>query len=143
MNCLGEKKYLTTKAECACTWGENACHPVISNTTPSSCFFHPHNDITAQMSGKKTHHHHLKPIFVPREHILEYINIRGGTVHVFVPNRHGTDLSVRCIRPYNEYRQFTPIQKGVPAVMQCCLITASRRTANAMSCALENKAPRQ
>ncbi len=35
------------------------------------------------------------------------------------------------------------IQKGAPAVMQCCLITASRRTANAMSCALENKAPRQ
>ncbi len=29
-----------------------------------------------------------------------------------------------------------PYQKGAPAVMQCCLITASRRRANAMSCAL-------
>ncbi len=39
---------------------------------------------------------------------------RGGTVHVFVfvPNRHGTDLSVRCMRPYNEYRQFTPNPEG-------------------------------
>ncbi len=34
-----------------------------------------------------------------------------------------------------------PIQKGAPAVMQHCLITASRRTANAMSCALETKPP--
>ncbi len=36
-----------------------------------------------------------------------------------------------------------PIQKGAPAVIQCCLITASasRRTANAVSWALENKAP--
>ncbi len=32
------------------------------------------------------------------------------------------------MRPYNEYRQFTPIQKGVPTVMQHCLITTSRRT---------------
>ncbi len=34
------------------------------------------------------------------------------TVHVFVPNSHGTDLSVRCMRPYNEYRQFTPNPEG-------------------------------
>ncbi len=35
-----------------------------------------------------------------------------------------------------------PIQKGAPAVMQRCLKTASasRRTANAVSCVLENKA---
>ncbi len=33
-----------------------------------------------------------------------------------------------------------PIQKGAPAVIQHCLITASRRTVNAVSCALENKA---
>ncbi len=35
-----------------------------------------------------------------------------------------------------------PIQKGVPAIMQRCLITASasRRTANPVSCPLENKA---
>ncbi len=37
-----------------------------------------------------------------------YIYIRGGTVHVFVLNRHGTELLVRCMRPYDEYRQFTP-----------------------------------
>ncbi len=40
------------------------------------------------------------------------IYIRGGTVHVFVPNRHGTDLSVRCMTPDNEYRQFTPNPEG-------------------------------
>ncbi len=40
------------------------------------------------------------------------IYIRGGTVHVFVSNRHGTDLSVRCMRPYDEYRQFTPNPEG-------------------------------
>ncbi len=45
-------------------------------------------------------------------YIYIYIYIRGGTVHVFVPNRHGTDLSVRCMRPYNEYRQFTPNPEG-------------------------------
>ncbi len=69
-----------------------------------------------------------------------YIYIRGGTVHVFVPNRHVTDISVPCMRPYDEYRQFTPNPEGGAAVMQRCLITASRRTVNAMSCALENKA---
>ncbi len=37
---------------------------------------------------------------------------RGGTVYVFVPNRHGTDLSVRCMRPYDKYRQFTPNPEG-------------------------------
>ncbi len=48
-------------------------------------------------------------------HIYIYIYIyifRGGTVHVFVPNRHDTDLSVRCIRPCDEYRQFTPNPEG-------------------------------
>ncbi len=38
--------------------------------------------------------------------------IRGGTVHVFVPNRHGTHLSVRCMRPYDKYRKFTPNPEG-------------------------------
>ncbi len=52
-------------------------------------------------------------------------------VHVFVPNRHGTGISVRCTRPYDEYRQFTPNPEGGAAAMQRCLITASRRTANA------------
>ncbi len=37
---------------------------------------------------------------------------RGGTVHVFVPNCHGMDLSVRCMRPYDEYRQFTLNPEG-------------------------------
>ncbi len=37
-----------------------------------------------------------------------YAWTRGVTICVFVPNRHGTDISVRCMRPYNEYRQFTP-----------------------------------
>ncbi len=64
----------------------------------------------------------------------------GGTVHVFVPNRQGSDLLVRCMRPYDEYRQFTPNLEGAPTVMQRYLITASRRTANGVSCALENKA---
>ncbi len=38
--------------------------------------------------------------------------IRGGTVHVFVPNRHGTGISVRCMKPYNKYRQFTHNPEG-------------------------------
>ncbi len=41
-------------------------------------------------------------------YIYIYIYIRGGTVHVLVLNRHSTDLLVRCMRPYDEYRQFTP-----------------------------------
>ncbi len=41
-----------------------------------------------------------------------YLSIRGGTVLVFVPIRHGTDLSVRCVRSYNEYRQFTLNPEG-------------------------------
>ncbi len=45
-------------------------------------------------------------------YIYIYIYIRGGTVQVFVPNRHGTDLSFRCMRPYDEYRQFTPNLEG-------------------------------
>ncbi len=69
-----------------------------------------------------------------------YTHTRVGTVHVFVPNRDGTGNSVQCMRPYDEFRQFTPNAEGAPAVMQRCLITASRTTANAMSCALENKA---
>ncbi len=27
-------------------------------------------------------------------------------------NRHGTGISVRCMRPYDEYRQFTPNPEG-------------------------------
>ncbi len=43
---------------------------------------------------------------------INNIYIRGGTVHVFVPNRHGTGISVRCMMPYDEYRQFTPNPEG-------------------------------
>ncbi len=39
---------------------------------------------------------------------LDILKSRGGTVHVFVSNRHGTGISVRCMRPHDEYRQFTP-----------------------------------
>ncbi len=35
------------------------------------------------------------------------------------------------MRLYDEYRQFTPNPEGGAAAMQRCLITASRRTANA------------
>ncbi len=64
-----------------------------------------------------------------------YVYICGGPAHVFIPNHPSTDLSVRCMRPYDEYRQSPPIQKGAPAVMQHCLITVStsRRTTDAMS----------
>ncbi len=64
-------------------------------------------------------------------YIYIYIYIRGGTVHVFVPNGHGTGISVRCMMPYDKYRQFTPNPEGGAAAVQHCLITASRRTANA------------
>ncbi len=69
-------------------------------------------------------------------HAYIYIYIRGGTVNVFVPN--ATILSVRCMKPYDEYR----IQKGALAVMQRCLITASRRTENPVAC-LNTKSTRQ
>ncbi len=65
---------------------------------------------------------------------------------------HGTCI---CIEP-SQYRHLGsvhevlrriqaihPNPEGGAAAMQHCLITASRRTANARSCALDNKAPRQ
>ncbi len=47
-------------------------------------------------------------------YIYIYIYILGvaHTVHVFVTNRHITDLSVRCVSPYNKYRQYTPNPEG-------------------------------
>ncbi len=45
-------------------------------------------------------------------YIYIYIYIRGGTVHVFVSNHHGTGISVRCMRPHDEYRQFPPNPEG-------------------------------
>ncbi len=71
--------------------------------------------------------HLLQSIFFL--YIYIYIYIRGGTVHVFVPNGHGTGISVRCLT--TNTGNSPPIQKGAPAAMQRCLITASRRTANA------------
>ncbi len=76
--------------------------------------------------------------------LLGRFTTRDGTVHVFVPNRHGMDILVRCMRPYDEYRQFTPnpewgTQSNATLFDNCQ--RASRRTANAESCALENKAP--
>ncbi len=41
-----------------------------------------------------------------------YIYIRGGTVHVFVPNSHGTGISVRCMMPHDDTGNSPPIQKG-------------------------------
>ncbi len=39
-------------------------------------------------------------------------HIMGVSVHVFVLNRHSTDISVGCMRPYYEYRQFTLNPEG-------------------------------
>ncbi len=41
-----------------------------------------------------------------------YTHTRVGTVHVFVLNRDGTGNSVQCMRPYDEFRQFTPNPEG-------------------------------
>ncbi len=54
----------------------------------------------------------LYTVYVCIYSVYIYIYIRGGTVHVFVPNRHGTGISVRCMMPYDEYRQFTPNPEG-------------------------------
>ncbi len=62
---------------------------------------------------------------------IYFVYIRGGTLHVFILNRHGMGIWVRCMTPYDKYRQFTPNPEGSLAVMQCRLITASRRTVNA------------
>ncbi len=37
---------------------------------------------------------------------------RGVTIHVFIPNRLGTDISVRRMWPYNKYMQFTLNPEG-------------------------------
>ncbi len=34
--------------------------------------------------------------------VSDRVRTRGGTVHVHVPNHHGTNISVRCMRPYDE-----------------------------------------
>ncbi len=74
-------------------------------------YIYIHSIYIINVSWAENQHIHL---------IFQIIYIRGGTVHVFVPNRHGTGISVRCMMPYDEYRQFTP--------QQCNTV---RRTANA------------
>ncbi len=89
-----------------------------------------------------THTHTHTPIhtyaYILYIYIYIYIYIRGGTVHVFVPNHHDSDLSVRCMRPYDEYSQFPPPNPEGGARSNAMLFetaSASRRTANAVSCA--------
>ncbi len=48
---------------------------------------------------------------------------------MYRPERSRTGISVRCLT--TNTGNSPPIQKGAPAAMQRCLITASRRTANA------------
>ncbi len=45
-------------------------------------------------------------------YLLQVLSNRGVTIHVFIPNHHGTDISVWCMRPYNEYSQFTLNPEG-------------------------------
>ncbi len=45
-------------------------------------------------------------------YLLQVLSDRGVTIHVFIPNRHGTDISVWCMRPYNKYSQFTLNPEG-------------------------------
>ncbi len=93
--------------------------------------FRPLTTWTHELTGCESHFMRMLPFNLRKLASYHTVYTRGGTVHVFVPNRHGTGISVWCMRPYDEYRQFTPIQKGAPEAMQRCLITASRRTANA------------
>ncbi len=65
-----------------------------------------------------------------------YISIRGSTVHVFVPNRHGMDLSVRCMRPYDEYRQFTPNPEGGACSNTMLFDNRQRQQKNSECCEL-------
>ncbi len=73
------------------------------NTINTVC---PHlmTDFEWNLPDYDTHTHTYAYIYI-------YIYTRGGTVHVFVPSSHGMGISVRCVRSYNEYRQFTPSQE--------------------------------
>ncbi len=62
-----------------------------------------------------------------------HTHTRDGTVHVFVPNRHGTGIPVRYMRPYDEYRHFPPNPEGGASSNATLFDNCqqSRRTANA------------
>ncbi len=70
------------------------------------------------------------------------INIRGGMVHVFVSNRRSTDLSARCMRPYDEYRQFIPNPEGGAHSNATLFDNRQQTNSKSHECTLENKPPR-
>ncbi len=49
--------------------------------------------------------------YSPPTHLCPLKNNKCMTP-LFVPNRHGMDISVRCMWPYDEYSQFTPNPEG-------------------------------
>ncbi len=69
-----------------------------------------------------------------------YVFIRSGMIHVFVPNLHGTDITVRCMRPYNEYKAIVPQSRRGARSNATLFENRQQKNSNAMSCALENKA---
>ncbi len=79
---------------CHVTHGGTVCLPHKAIAFPIQYFFSPCSSVNMPSS----------------QEISAYT--RGGTVHVFVTSRHGMGLSVRCMRPYDEYRQFTPNPEG-------------------------------
>ncbi len=95
---MEEIQSIKVKSKCDCHCNEY--FPTLISFTVA-----PKSIKTLTDTYKATHIHIHTYIYI-------YIYIRGGTVHVFVPKRHGTDLSVRCMRPYDEYRQFTPNPEG-------------------------------
>ncbi len=66
--------------------------------------------------------------------IMWYIYIRGGTLHVFVPNCHSMDILVRCMRPYDEYRQFTPNPEGGTRSNATLFDNCQRQQKNSETC---------
>ncbi len=56
------------------------------------------------------------------------------TVHVFVPNCHSMDILVRCMRPYDEYRQFTPNPEGGTRSNATLFDNCQRQQKNSETC---------
>ncbi len=82
---------------------------------------------------------HIQYIYIYTVYIHTYI--RGVTIHVFVMNRHGTGISVRCMRPYDEYRRFTLNPEG--GARSNAMLFDNHQQKNrecCESCTLENKA---
>ncbi len=107
------------------------CHEYVNQQNNPSMFLADTKDLvkSTNIVGQIQQKHHISDISAQdsklkilaktekkRRNLLNIssncVDGRGGTVHVFIPNRHDTDLSVRCMRPYNEYRQFTPNPEG-------------------------------